>query len=74
MNMPITTAHLCGPLGQALAVVDGETWLYENRDKRRPTSNEIHFFFQNGLEVRAVSRSKDGPLPKLIGLQSISSV
>jgi tetratricopeptide (TPR) repeat protein len=62
VNIPITIAHLCGPLGQALAVVDGETWLYENRDKRRPTSNEIHFFFQNGMEVRAVDPSRDGPL------------
>jgi len=55
-------AHLCGPLGQALAVVDGDTWLYENSDKRRPTSNEIHFFFQNGMEVRTVDPSEDGPL------------
>jgi hypothetical protein len=57
--MQIKMAHLCGPLGQALAVVDGETWLYEKKDKRRPTANEVHFFFQNGMEVRAVDPSKE---------------
>ena len=62
MNMQIKTAHLCGPLGQALAVADGETWLYERNAKRRPTSNEVHFFFRNGLEVRPLDPTRDGPL------------
>lgn len=67
MNAPtttvqITTAHLCGPLGQALAVVDGQTWIYENGSRRRATANDIRFFFDLGLEVRPVDPSGSGPL------------
>lgn len=62
MNAPVTKAHLCGPLGQALAVIDGATWLYEGKDRRRPTSNDIRFFFDFGLEVRPLDAFKDGPL------------
>ena len=51
----VTAAHVSGPLGQALAVVDGQTWLYEaNREPRQPTGNDIRFFFDHGLEVRAL--------------------
>ena len=62
MNTPVTVAHLCGPLGQALAVIDGTTWLYEGQERRRPTSNDIRFFFDFGLEVRPFDPFKDGAL------------
>jgi tetratricopeptide (TPR) repeat protein len=62
VNASTTIAHLCGSLGQALAVVDGETWLYERKKRRRPTSNEIRFFFQHGMEVRPLDPSNEGPL------------
>lgn len=62
MNAPIAIAHLCGPLRQALAVVNGETWLYEDKEPRRPTANEIQLFFQHGLEVRALEPTADGAL------------
>ena len=55
-------AHLCGPLGQALAVIDGTTWLYEGQERRSPTSNDIRFFFDFGLEVRSFDPVKDGAL------------
>src|ERR1043166_718507 len=55
MTSAITSAHICGPIGQALAVVDGETWLYERGQRRRPSANEVNLFFQHGLEVRAVN-------------------
>jgi tetratricopeptide (TPR) repeat protein len=52
----IMQAHVCGPLGQALAVIGGETWLYEAAgDRRRPTHNDIRFFFDHGLEVRPIT-------------------
>jgi len=55
----IAAAHVSGPLGQALAVVDGETWLFDaGRDRRRPTANDIRFFFDFGLEVRPLSPSE----------------
>jgi hypothetical protein len=60
MNAPVTMAHLCGPLGQALAVIDGTTWLYEGQERRPPTSNDIRFFFDFGLEVRPFDTFKDG--------------
>src|SRR6266851_3869807 len=60
MNAPVTMAHLCGSLGQALAVVDNVTWLYEDKQRRQPTANEIHFFFSHGLEVRPVDPTRDG--------------
>ncbi|HVC60230.1 MAG TPA: hypothetical protein VND19_07725 [Acetobacteraceae bacterium] len=57
MSESIGTAHVSGPLGQALAVVDGETWLYQSgRERRRPSANDIRFFFDFGLEVRPVAR------------------
>jgi hypothetical protein len=62
MNTPITMAHLCGPLGQALAVVNDETWLYENSNRRRASANDIRFFFELGLEVRTVRPSGSGAL------------
>ena len=56
MSEAITSAHVSGPLGQALAVVNGETWLFEaGRSRRRPTANDIRFFFDFGLEVRPVA-------------------
>ena len=67
MNAPTTTAHiatahLCGPLGQAIAVVDGETWIYENGNRRRASANDIRFFFDLGLEVRPVNPLGAEPL------------
>ena len=62
MNAPVTMAHLCGPLGQALAVINGTTWLYEGQERRPPTSNDIRFFFDFGLEVRPFDPVKDGAL------------
>ena len=62
MTIPIKLAHLCGPLGQALAIVGDETWLFENNARHRPTGNEIRFFFEHGLEVRTVDASKSGNL------------
>ena len=67
MNAPTTTAHiatahLCGPLGQAIAVVDGETWIYENGNRRRASANDIRFFFDLGLEVRPVDPLGAEPL------------
>ena len=59
MSATIAAAHLSGPLGQALAVVDGETWLYEtDSERRRPTANDIRLFFDYGLEVRPLSPSE----------------
>ncbi|MFI4986152.1 MAG: tetratricopeptide repeat protein [Alphaproteobacteria bacterium] len=73
MTTAITTAHVCGPLGQALAVVDGETWLYEiARDPRPPTSNDIRLFFDHGLEVRSLEPAGNGALT-LAELPSILS-
>ncbi len=55
MTAMVTMAHVSGSLGQALAVIDGETWLYEiARDRRRPTGNDIKLFFDHGLEIRAL--------------------
>ena len=62
MNARITMTHLCGPLGQALAVVDNVTWLYEDKQRRLPTANEINFFFSQGLEVRPIDPLRDGEL------------
>src|SRR5690349_14655618 len=62
MTVPIKLAHLCGPLGQALALIGEETWLFEDNERRRPTSNDIRFFFEHGLEVRIVDPSQDGAL------------
>ena len=75
MNAPITMAHLCGPLGQALAVVDNVTWLYEDKQRRQPSSNEIHLFFSHGLEVRPIDPSIDGQptdenLPSMLELET----
>ncbi len=54
MTATVTMAHVSGPLGQALAVIDGETWLYEiARDRRRPIGNDIKLFFDHGLEIWA---------------------
>ena len=54
-NDPLTV-QIRATLGQALAVIDGETWLFQTgRDKRRPASNDIRFFFDFGMEVRPVS-------------------
>ena len=56
MSATISTAHVSGPLGQALALLEGETWLFETSGgRRRPTSNDIRFFFDYGMEVRPVS-------------------
>nr|WP_294517098.1 hypothetical protein [uncultured Rhodopila sp.] len=52
----ITQAHVSGPLGQALAVIGGETWLYEAAGRRRPSHNDIQFFFNRGLEVRPIGQ------------------
>jgi tetratricopeptide (TPR) repeat protein len=62
MTTHVTIAHICGPLGQALAVVDGKAWLYEAKERRRPPSNDVRFFFEHGLEVRAVDPTEDGEL------------
>jgi hypothetical protein len=62
MNAFVSKAHVCGPLGKALAVIDGTTWLYEGQERRRPTSNDIRFFFDFGLEVRPFDPFKDGAL------------
>ena len=75
MNAPITMAHLCGSLGQALVVVDNVTWLYEDKQRWQPTANEIHFFFSHGLEVRPVDPSRDGhpteeSVPSLLELEA----
>ncbi|MFZ3353985.1 MAG: tetratricopeptide repeat protein [Xanthobacteraceae bacterium] len=75
MNARITMTHLCGPLGQALAVVDNVTWLYEDKQRRLPTANEINFFFSQGLEVRPIDPLRDGELteenlPSLLELET----
>ena len=76
MSKSIPIAHVSGPLGQALAVVDGETWLYQSgRDRRRPTANDIHFFFDFGLEVRPISLSEtklrgDGDLGTILDAET----
>jgi hypothetical protein len=59
----VMQAHVCGPLGQALAVIGGETWLYEAAgDRRRPSHNEVRFFFDHGLEVRPVMGPAASPI------------
>src|SRR5208282_4232702 len=65
MTAPITVAHLSGPLRQALAVVDGETWLFEDNDRRRPTNNDIRFFFEYGAEIREVAPPRDSGLSEI---------
>ena len=62
MNTLVTKAHLCGSLRQALAVIDGTTWLFDRQERRSPTSNDIRFFFDFGLEVRPFDPFKDGAL------------
>jgi len=45
MTGVVSLAHIAGPLRQALAVIDNETWLFEaNGDRRRPERNDIAFF------------------------------
>ena len=48
--------------GKLWTVIDGTTWLYEGQERRRPTSNDIRFFFDFGLEVRPFDPFKDGAL------------
>ena len=49
----ISHAHISGPLGQALAVVGGETWLFDaDGTNSKPSHNDIRFFFDFGLEVQ----------------------
>lgn len=56
MTGVISLAHIAGPLRQALAVIDNETWLFEaNGDRRRPERNDIAFFFDHGLEVLCIA-------------------
>ena len=56
MTGQISLAHVAGPLHQALAVIDDQTWLFEaGGDRRRPTGNDIRFFFDHGLEVVRVA-------------------
>jgi hypothetical protein len=52
----IMQAHVSGPLGQALAVIGGEIWLFEAAGRRRPSHNDIRFFFDHGLEVRPIGQ------------------
>jgi len=47
-------------LGQALAVVNDETWLYKDSDRRRASANDIRFFFELGLEIRAIDPASNG--------------
>ncbi len=62
MSEIISSAHVSGPLGQALAIVNGRTWLLEVGAKQRePNPNEIKLFFDNGLEVRAIVPHPGGP-------------
>jgi tetratricopeptide (TPR) repeat protein len=59
-NGATSLAHLCGPLGQALAIINGETWIYEGKSRRPAVSNDIRFFFEYGFEVRSITRWSDG--------------
>jgi tetratricopeptide (TPR) repeat protein len=53
--MTLSAVHIAGPLGQALAIIDGQTWLYEvGRDPRPPRNNDVALFFACGVEVREV--------------------
>ena len=65
MSASIATANISGPLGQALAVIDGETWLYDtDAERRRPSANDIRFFFDYGLEVRPLSPAEIAALAR----------
>ena len=56
MTGVVSLAHIAGPLRQALAIIDNETWLFEaNGDRRRPERNDIAFFFDHGLEVLCIA-------------------
>ena len=56
MTGVVSLANIAGPLRQALAIIDNETWLFEaNGDRRRPERNDIAFFFDHGLEVLCIA-------------------
>jgi tetratricopeptide (TPR) repeat protein len=66
----ISVAHLCGPLGQALAVMNGKTWLYDGNNRRSATHNDIRFFFEYGLETYPAAARTERDLVAALNLET----